>query len=153
MSDNEQVALNEGADLAQQFEGYSSKPYRDPTGTWTIGYGSTRDVHGNAVTAHTPPITQALAHGLMMRDLGSAFLTVESAVTQPLTVNEEAALMDFVYNVGAGNFRSSTLLRLLNDGNYDAAAAEFAKWDLSKGRVLAGLVRRRAAEKALFEKS
>jgi len=76
--------------------------------------------------------------------------TVNQYVEVPLTQNQTNALTDFVYNVGAGNFSSSTLLALLNAGNYDGAAGEFAKWVFAGGVVAPGLEARRAAEAALF---
>ena len=70
----------------------------------------------------------------------------------PLTIDEKIALLDFIYNLGGGNFRSSTLLRKLNAGDYAGAAAEFDNWDHAGGKVLAGLLKRRQAETDLFNK-
>lgn len=139
-------------DLAASFEGFSATPYRDPVGIWTIGYGSTRDMLGHPVTAHTPAITRVLAEGLMRRDLTKAATEVEADVRVPLTENERAALESFVYNCGAGAFKASTLLRKLNAGDHEGASLEFLRWNQAGGHVLAGLVRRRAAERALFLK-
>jgi lysozyme len=69
----------------------------------------------------------------------------------PLKQHQFDALVSFAYNVGVGNLRSSTLLRKLNAGDYDGAALEFHRWNRSKGKVLPGLVRRRAAEALLFQ--
>ena len=137
-------------DLVCQFEGFSATPYRDPVGIWTIGYGSTRDFVGNPVTENTPPVTDAQARELVARDLSAACQSVRELVRVPLTTGEEAALDDFVYNLGAGNLRISTLLRLLNAGDYAAAAAQFPRWDMAGGHALAGLLRRREAEANLF---
>lgn len=138
--------------LAETFEGFSATPYRDPVGIWTIGYGSTRDALGKPVTAHTPAVNRVIAEGLMRRDLTHAATVVSDDVRVPLNDEERAALTDFVYNVGEGNFEGSTLLRLLNAGQYEAAAAQFDRWTHAGGRVLAGLVRRRAAEREEFMK-
>lgn len=138
--------------LATSFEGFSATPYRDPVGIWTIGYGSTRDVLGHPVTAHTPPVNKAVAEGLMRRDLTAAATVVHDDVRVPLTENERAALEDFVYNLGAGAFAGSTLLRMLNAGNFKGASLEFLRWDHAGGKVLAGLLRRRQAERAEFLK-
>jgi lysozyme len=146
------TATDDAVNLVTDFEGFSAVPYQDPAGVWTIGYGSTRDADGNPVCATTPNITQAAARKLVDRDLRSAFAEVAGDVKVALTPFQEGALADFVYNLGAGNFRSSTLLRLLNAGDYAGAAAQFARWDMAGGRVLAGLLRRRQAETELFTK-
>ena len=118
---------------------------------WTIGFGSTRDSSGAPVTADTPPVTEDDARALAKRDLLSAAAEVTRDVQVTLNDQQTAALEDFIYNLGAGNFRSSTLLRKLNAGDYDGAAAEFDKWDRAGGQVLAGLLRRRQAETDLFQ--
>jgi lysozyme len=146
-------ALNIAASqLTEPAEGYVLHPYRDPAGVWTIGVGSTRDMNGRPVTAQTQRITSVEAMQLLERDLRSALQAVQAAVRVPLSDDEEAALIDFIYNVGAGAFDASTLLRKLNAGDYEGAADQFQLWDLAGGRVLAGLCRRRAAEKAEFLK-
>lgn len=136
--------------LVEPFEGFSAEPYRDPGGVWSIGYGSTVDAWGDPVSADTSPVTQHQALALVERDLTSAWNEVNAVVIVPLNVNQQAALIDFVYNVGAGNFERSTLLRLLNDGRYNAAAGQFVRWDYADGQVLPGLLRRREAEAELF---
>lgn len=148
----DETALSEAAQLAAPFEGLVLRPYRDPgNGVWTIGYGSTRDAEGNPVTAGMTPITQDQALAMFERDLRAALSAVENDVTVPLTDEQEAALTSFVYNVGVGAFAKSTLLRLLNRGDLSAAASQFDLWVHAGGKVLAGLVRRRAAERKLFE--
>jgi lysozyme len=109
--------------LVAPFKGFSATPYRDPVGVWSIGFGSTRGFDNQPVTANTPPITRAQARTLVARDLGAACSTVREDVKVPLNADQEAALADFVYNLGAGNFAGSTLLRLLNAGDYAGAAA------------------------------
>ncbi len=139
--------------LTEPSEGFRSHPYQDPSGVWTIGYGSIyiqgRPSKGR-VTADTPPVDEATARIWMENALLPAEDVVRKAVKVPLTDDEEAALIDFVYNVGGGNFLKSTLLRMLNEGNYAAAAGQFAVWDVAGGHVLAGLMRRRALDAALF---
>jgi GH24 family phage-related lysozyme (muramidase) len=85
--------------------------------------------------------------------MGVAVREVNRDVSAPLTLDQWAALGDFIYNVGAGNFRASTLLKKLNARDYAGAAAELDKWDHAGGRVLAGLLKRRQAETALFTKA
>lgn len=139
------------AAFAAPFEGFSPRPYLDPAGVWTIGYGSTLDKAGNKVTANTPDVTEPDALLLMARDMDSAVAEIERDVKVPLSEHQEVALADFIYNLGAGNFRSSTLLKKLNAKDYAGAAAEFDKWDHAGGKVLAGLLKRREAERKLFE--
>ncbi len=140
------------ANLAEGFEGFSSYPYLDPVGIPTIGFGSTRDEHNNPVTMQHPPITRAQGLLLLQRDMSAAFADIAAQVRVPITGNEKAALADFIYNLGDGNFEASTLLRLLNAKNYEGAAQQFDRWDRAGGQVLAGLLRRRQAETALFNK-
>ena len=83
-------------------------------------------------------------------DTHFAVAAVNVLVIVPLTQAEFDALVDFTFNLGAGNFRSSTMLKLLHAGNYHAAAGEFEKWDRCGGVELAGLLRRRQAEEAEF---
>ena len=145
------AALDQAATLAEGFEGFSAVPYKCPAGVWTIGYGSTR-VKGLPVTASTPSVDKATAHAMMVSDLCSALSGVVKGVLVTLPATEEAALVDFVYNVGIGAFNASTLLQKINRRDMAGAADEFAKWNKGGGVVLAGLSRRRAAERALFTK-
>ena len=147
MADVEDKAV----DLGEEFEGFRSEPYQDSGGVWTFGFGSTRDANSVPVNAGTQPITVDDARALARRDVMSAAAEVTRDVTVQLTDNQVAALEDLIYNIGSGNFRSSTLLRKLNAGDFDGAAAEFDKWDRAAGQVLAGLLRRRQAETDLFQ--
>lgn len=142
--------LDRAVELAASFEGFSATPYKDPVGIWTVGFGSTRDANNHPVTATTPAVTRIQAVGLMRRDLTRAATVVSETVRVPLTEHERAALDSFIYNVGEGAFKASTLLRKLNAGDHHGAADEFTRWDKAGGHVLAGLVRRRAAERAEF---
>lgn len=137
---------NHGLALTEQFEGLRLKAYQDSAGVWTIGYGHTgRDVHAGLT------ITQQQASDLLLQDVGTAVTTVNRLVTVPLTQNQFDALVDFVFNVGSGNFAKSSLLRELNAGNTASAAAQFLAWDHTGGVMSPGLLRRRQAEKDLFE--
>lgn len=149
---DEARVLEMAADVADDFEGFSSTPYLCPAKVWTIGYGSTRDHAGHRVIRSTPAITREAAHLLMIRDLRSALQCINSLVRVNLDPVEEAALISFIYNVGEGAFAKSTLLRKINADDLIGAGAEFAKWNQGGGKVLAGLVRRRAAERALFDR-
>jgi len=145
--------------LIKGFEGWHLRlqdgragPYLCPANVWTIGWGSIRGLDGNCVTRNTDPITEAQGEILLARDLRNFTSAVTDSVKVPLTPNQYGALVSFVYNLGPGRLRSSTLLRKLNSGLYDEAADEFKKWIMAGGRPLPGLVRRREAEKALFLK-
>lgn len=139
--------------LVKRFEGFSARPYLCPADVWTIGWGTTRGADGRAVTGQTPPVTEAEAQALLARDLAQALAAVQRLVTLPLTPGQAGALASFVYNLGASRLKASTLLRRLNAGDAEGAAAEFGKWVMAGGRVLPGLKARRAAERALFLKA
>ena len=135
-------------DLIEHFEGCELKAYPDPaTGgdPWTIGYGHTGpEVHPGMV------ITQAEADALLRQDAEKVAKQVAPMVHVPLSQQEFDALVCFVFNVGIGNFAKSTLLKKLNAGDYDGAANELPKWNKAEGKVMAGLTRRREAERELF---
>lgn len=134
-----------GLDLIKQFEGLYLKAYRCPAGVPTIGYGHTAGV------AMGQTITQQQADDYLRRDVRQFERAVERQVSVPLTQGQFDALVSFAFNLGEGALAQSTLLRLLNAGDYAGAAAQFDRWNKAGGRVLPGLVRRRAAERALFE--
>lgn len=137
-----------GLDLTEHSEsdgGPRLVAFWDPTGKlWTCGYGHTHDVTAN--TTCTPE----LADQWLLSDVAEAVYAVKMYVTVPLTQDEFDALVDFVFNVGSGNFLHSTMLALINSKDYMGAMHEFQKWNKSGGQVLAGLKSRRAAEAALF---
>ncbi|OVE50547.1 lysozyme [Chromobacterium violaceum] len=134
-----------GISLIKQFEGVRLAAYQDLVGVWTIGYGHT----GPDVKAGMT-ITQQQADQLLAADLEKFETGVRKAVIVPLNANQFSALVSFSYNLGLGNLRSSTLLRLLNKGDYDGAAAQFPRWNRAGGQAVPGLTRRRKAEQALF---
>ena len=95
-------------------------------------------------------ITKEQAERMLLNDVQRFEPEIERLVTAKLSQNQWAALICFTYNLGAANLESSTLRRLLNDGDYAGAAAQFPRWTKAGGRELPGLVRRRAAERNLF---
>jgi lysozyme len=133
-----------GLHLTEQFEGCSLVAYQDSKGVWTIGYGHTSSV----VPGMT--CTQAQAETWLSEDIAWAEAVVKNHVKIQLTQDEFDALVDFVFNAGSGNFDSSTLLKDINLGNIEAASKQFELWDKAGGKVVAGLLRRRLAEEALF---
>lgn len=128
--------------------------YLCPAGVPTIGIGSTRYMDGRPVkyNLETPDtITIEEAEELLKYEIkNSCESTIERLVKVPLLQSQYDALVSFVYNVGSGAFGDSTLLRMLNLGDYQGAADQLLRWNIGGGRVLLGLLRRREDERALF---
>ena len=141
-----------GLNLIKEKEGLRLKPYLCSAGVATIGYGSTMYADGRKVTLKDAAITEPQALELLANTLGKYEKAVNDYVKVTLTQNEFDALVSFTYNLGAGNLLSSTLLKKLNAGDKAGAANQFEVWNKAGGKVLQGLVTRRAAEKALFLK-
>jgi len=140
-----------GLAIIKKFEGFRAKPYACPAGVATIGYGSTYYADGKPVKLTDAPVTEAQAQELLQATLAKYEACVNGAVKMPINQNQFDAFVSFTYNVGCGAFRNSTMLRLFNQGYAPQAAAQFNRWTRGGGKVLAGLVARRAAERALFE--
>ncbi len=140
-----------GLDLVTSFEGFYADAYICPAGVLTIGYGHTGDD-----VAEGQCINMTTAEDLLSKDMESAAKSVERLVTVPLSGNQFAALASFAFNCGATNLGASTLLKKLNLGDYDAVPTELCRWvkardpATGKKRTLAGLVRRRSVEGALW---
>lgn len=135
----------EGFKLLTAFEGCELTAYDDGGGVWTIGYGHTG---GDVYEGLT--ISQTEAEELLRLDLEKFESYVEDAVEVQLNDNQFSALVCFCFNVGPGGFGDSTLLRLLNEGDYQGAANQFPVWNKVNGEPWLGLTRRRSAEQALF---
>ncbi|MDG1285965.1 MAG: lysozyme [Rickettsiales bacterium] len=135
----------QGLEFIKSKEGFSSGPYQDSAGVWTIGYGTTGDVY-----AYSAPVTVEQATNLMSQDLEQFHRELVALVNVPLKQNEYDALMSFIYNLGAHNLAGSTLLRKLNAGDYEAAAGQLTRWVYAGGTRIAGLVKRRKEEQATF---
>ena len=149
-----------GIELIHSFEGYafaladgSVRAYPDPaTGgkPWTIGWGSTSDENGRPIEPGTI-WTRERADARFRQHLGEFEAQVSKALGSSATTQGQFdAMVSLAYNVGVGNFTSSTLLRKHKAGDYAGAKAEFARWNRAGGKVMAGLTRRRAAEAALY---
>jgi len=115
----------------------------DRPNVFTWGYGQTGCVPGAT-------ITQPTAYNNLVLKLQNICNFVKSRVKVPLTQGQLDALVDFTYNVGETAFQTSTLLRLLNTGDYEGADKEFDKWDLADGVMLSGLLIRRQEEAQEF---
>ncbi|MBA3244687.1 MAG: glycoside hydrolase family protein [Actinobacteria bacterium] len=143
----------EGATLIAAFEGFRSQLYNDAANHCTIGYGHL--VHHGPIDGSEPAelkagISQERALELLQEDAAKAASEIKVCVKVPLSQCQFDALVSFAFNVGNGAFRESTLLRLLNEGRYDAVEAQLARWNKAGGKTLQGLVNRRAAEAKFF---
>jgi len=130
--------------LLKKFEGCKLKAYRCPANVCTIGYGHT-SAAGAPQVADGMIITQADAEDILKRDIVKYEIAVMDLVKVKLTQNQFDVLVDFAYNAGVGNLKSSTMLKKVNAGDLDAVPAELMKWTKGGGKVLPGLVRRRQA--------
>ena len=152
------MKLDLAAELCRRFEGFSAKPYLCPAGVWTIGYGSTYYANGDKVTKDDPSIDREYAERLLMHELVHTY--APGAIRQCpilLTVaikdkdwGKLNAIVDFCYNLGVGRLQTSTLKRKINQQDWDGAVEQLKLWVRGGGKVLRGLVIRRAAEAALM---
>ena len=144
--------INEhGIEIVKNFEGISLKPYLCPANVWTVGYGATVSrPTGGPIDPDMEAISEDEAETLLIRDLENSEGWVSRLIKTALTENQFSALTSFTFNVGCSALMPSTLRMKLNRGEFQNAADEFPKWKFANKRILAGLVRRRAAEKALF---
>ena len=142
-----------GRKLIEQREGVELTAYKDSAGIWTIGVGHTSAAGAPKVVAGMK-ITAAQASEILSRDLATFEVAVAAAVKVPLNQSEFDALVSFAFNVGAGAFKGSTLLKRLNAGDRQAAADQFLVWNKitinGKKQVLKGLTTRREAERKQF---
>lgn len=134
-----------GLNLIKEFESFSATPYHCPAGKLTIGYG-----HVIKDDEKFSQITEEQANNILKSDCSQAVICINSRIKPELTQNQFDALVSFVFNVGCGNFNTSTLLRLLNSKNYQGAAEQFTRWIYANGVALPGLIKRRAKEQELF---
>lgn len=139
---------DDGIALIKEFEGCKLEAYQDSVGIWTLGVG-----HTGPDVFRGRTITEKEADALLKKDLAAAEKCVNISVFVELSQHEFDGLVSLVFNIGCAAFRGSTLLRKLNDGLYDAAAEQFGRWNKAGGKELAGLTRRREAERNLFESS
>ena len=140
-----------GLDLIKAYEklklvAYYATPDEKARGICTIGWGHIKGVKPGDVC------TEEEAKAYLVEDCAEAEQAVYGLVRVPLNQNQYDALVSLVFNIGSGNFASSTLLRKLNQEDYAGAAAEFPRWNKQSGKVLNGLTKRRAIEQALFNK-
>lgn len=137
----------QGLEYIRQFESFEPEVYKDVAGKDTIGFGHL--IKPGEV--FDTPITREEGERIFKRDVGVAERAVNDLVKVPLNQNQFDALTSFVYNVGRGNFATSTMLAKLNQGDYDGAASEFPRWKYAGGKEYRGLLNRRLAEQATFK--
>lgn len=140
--------IEQAAALCRRWEGFRANPYLCPAGVATVGFGTTRYEDGSAVQLTDPPVSVIRAEELLLHDLTRCMVAV-AALCPDAKGPQAAALADFVFNLGAGRLRASTLRRRINAGD-PGAALEFGKWVYGGGRRLPGLIARRADEASLF---
>ncbi len=138
-----------GLNFLKRLEGEVFKVYTDAAGFLTAGVGHLLIAQDNLRAGQQ--ISKSQSDAFLRADVRQAETAVNQAVKVPLSQNEFDALCSFTFNVGIGAFNKSTLLKKLNAGDRTGAANEFARWNKAGGKVQNGLVKRRAAEKALFE--
>ena len=135
----------EGLALLKKFEGCELKAYQDSVGVWTIGYGHIKEVKEG------DQINKDEAEHLLAEEMPEYEGYINDMVEVPLDQCQFDALVCWVYNLGPTNFRSSTLLTVLNQERYNDVPREIKRWNKAGGEILKGLVRRREAEALLFE--
>ena len=142
---------SKGIALIKEFESFRKTPYLCAAGVPTIGWGTTRYPDKKAVTLADKDITEAVGDMYLHHDLSTFEKAVNKVLTIPIQQSQFDACVSLCYNIGQGNFTSSTLVKMLNAGTApDLIAPQFLRWDKAKGKPLAGLTRRRNAEMALF---
>jgi len=136
---------DEGISLVKKFEGCKLEAYQCAAGVWTIGYGSTHGVQKGDVWS------QEKAEVMLIDELEEYGKYVEELVTLPLNQCQFDALASWTFNLGPSNLQSSTMLKVLNSGDYEGVPNQIKRWNKVSGQVNDGLIRRREAEALLFE--
>jgi len=135
----------EGISLIKKFEGCELQAYKCAAGVLTIGYG-----HTEGVEEHHE-IGQEQAEYMLIEDLKVYEKYLLNYINVPLHQHQFDAIVSWTYNLGGGNLKSSTMLKVLNNGQYEDVPAQIKRWNKAGGKVLEGLTRRRLAEALLFE--
>ena len=134
----------EGLALIKKFEGLELEAYKCAAGVWTIGYGHTKDVQEGDVWS------ESHADHMLEVELEEFEGYINDNVSVALSQNQFDALVSWVYNLGPANLKASTMLKVLNSGDYEGVPAQIKRWNKAGGKVLEGLIRRREAEALLF---
>lgn len=148
--------------LLVAFEGYKNSPYRDPVGNWTIGVGHLMTSNDkNLACIGVPegesyfeqnPLTDLQVFVLLVLDIAERIPDLQSVVGKDLPIPKQDALMSFLFNLGIGNLKKSTLVKYIQEGKNDSdIGLQFLRWNLAGGHVLPGLVMRRAVESSIYQ--
>ena len=143
----------QGLKLTKASEGFMPKLYNDAAGYCTIAYGHLiykMRCNGGEPAEFKSKVTEPRGEELLLEDMTRAQYVVMTAVSVKLTASQFAALCDFVYNVGARLFRSSTLLKKINNSEMDQVPIQLLRWVLANGKPYPGLIKRRECEIELF---
>ena len=135
----------EGTALIKKFEGCELEAYQCSANVWTIGYGHTKGVEKGDT------ISKEEAEEMLVEELHEYENYVNEYVNVALSQNQFDALVSWVYNLGPANLKASTMLKVLNSGEYEDVPAQIKRWNKAGGKVLEGLIRRREAEACLFQ--
>jgi len=136
--------------LIHEFENCKLRAYRCPAGVWTIGWGTTAEAGVGVKPNYGMVITQAQADHYFNLTLEKFIAEMKPHIKRPITDNEFGAFVSLAYNIGTPKFNNSSALRFFNAGDKARAADAILLWNKAGGKVSPGLVRRRAAERALF---
>lgn len=137
-------------DLIKKWEGFRAEAYKDAVGVWTIGYGTTARAGVGIDPKAGMRITEEEAEWYLEKAVDKFADQIKPAITASIDENEFGAFVSLAYNIGPGAFKKSSALRHFNAGDKAKAAGAILLWNKAGGKVLPGLVKRRAEEKALF---
>lgn len=149
------TAIKYALDIAKPFEGLSLSPYYDPVGYPTIGYGHLLSKKKWSDLSNWSAISKEDAEHILMQDMALALnqaLSVSPVLAKPINTKRLAAIADFVFNLGIGNYNASTLKRKVDREDWDGAVEQIMRWDKAGGKVLRGLTLRRKAESVLLRR-
>lgn len=138
-----------GFEVIREFEGFRENAYLDTGGVWTIGFGTIKYPNGTKVKKGDT-CTCAQAEAWLKNDTAWVDACLDRTIKVTVNQNQFDALASFVYNVGETAFMKSTMLKVLNAGNFAGTASQFDRWVYDNGKAINGLINRRKKEKALF---
>ena len=144
LGENKMQISTEGISLIKKFEGCELESYQCAAGVWTIGFGSTHNIEEGM------NISKDRAEELLLEDIAEFEESVLESVDMPMSQHQFDALVYWTFNLGPNNLKSSSMLKVLNSGNYEDVPEQIKRWNKAGGKVLDGLIRRREAEALLF---